>query len=232
MKVGVLALQGDFREHVRVLATAGAVPVEIRTVAELADVDRLAIPGGESTTIAKLAHAGDLRSSAGTRAGRHAHPRHVLDDRDGGARARWGAAAFADGRHRPSQRLRPTGGFVRSRRGRRRDRPPGARVFIRAPYRGRGLRCQRALLVRGPARRPAAGQPARGLVPPWSWWARPRSTSTSFPSRGRCDVRSFEMGDIKRKKAANDAKRSNQFAKLLRAIEVAARRAAATSRRT
>ena len=60
LKVGVLALQGDFREHVRVLATAGAVPVEIRTVAELADVDRLVIPGGESTTIAKLAHAGDL----------------------------------------------------------------------------------------------------------------------------------------------------------------------------
>ena len=59
MKVGVLALQGDFREHVRVLA-AGAVPVEVRTVAELADVDRLVIPGGESTTIAKLAHAGDL----------------------------------------------------------------------------------------------------------------------------------------------------------------------------
>ena len=60
MKVGVLALQGDFREHVRVLATAGAVPVEVRTAAELADVDRLVIPGGESTTIAKLAHAGEL----------------------------------------------------------------------------------------------------------------------------------------------------------------------------
>jgi pyridoxal 5'-phosphate synthase pdxT subunit len=60
LKVGVLALQGDFREHVRVLATAGVIPVEVRTVAELADVDRLVIPGGESTTIAKLALAGDL----------------------------------------------------------------------------------------------------------------------------------------------------------------------------
>jgi pyridoxal 5'-phosphate synthase pdxT subunit len=60
VKVGVLALQGDFREHVRVLATAGAVSVEVRTPAELADVDRLVIPGGESTTIAKLALAGDL----------------------------------------------------------------------------------------------------------------------------------------------------------------------------
>jgi 5'-phosphate synthase pdxT subunit len=60
LKVGVLALQGDFREHVRVLATAGAVPVEVRTVAELADVDGLVIPGGESTTIATLARAGHL----------------------------------------------------------------------------------------------------------------------------------------------------------------------------
>jgi 5'-phosphate synthase pdxT subunit len=60
VKVGVLALQGDFREHVRVLAAAGAVPVEVRTPSELADVDGLVIPGGESTTIGKLAVAGDL----------------------------------------------------------------------------------------------------------------------------------------------------------------------------
>ena len=59
-KVGVLALHGDFREHVRVLSAIGAAPVEVRTPAELADVDRLVIPGGESTTIATLARAGDL----------------------------------------------------------------------------------------------------------------------------------------------------------------------------
>jgi pyridoxal 5'-phosphate synthase pdxT subunit len=59
-KVGVLALQGDFREHVRVLETAGATPVEVRTPAELADVAALVIPGGESTTIGKLARAYDL----------------------------------------------------------------------------------------------------------------------------------------------------------------------------
>jgi 5'-phosphate synthase pdxT subunit len=58
MKVGVLALQGDFREHVRVLSAVGAAAVEVRTPEELTDVDRLVIPGGESTTIAKL--AGDL----------------------------------------------------------------------------------------------------------------------------------------------------------------------------
>jgi len=59
-KTGILALQGDFREHVRVLTSLGAAAVEVRTPAQLADVDRLVIPGGESTTIAKLALAGDL----------------------------------------------------------------------------------------------------------------------------------------------------------------------------
>jgi 5'-phosphate synthase pdxT subunit len=57
VKVGVLALQGDFREHGRVLARVDAVPVEVRTPVDLADVDALVIPGGESTTIGKLARA-------------------------------------------------------------------------------------------------------------------------------------------------------------------------------
>ena len=60
MKAGVLALQGDFREHARVFAEAGATPVEVRTAEQLAGVDVLAIPGGESTTIGKLARAYDL----------------------------------------------------------------------------------------------------------------------------------------------------------------------------
>jgi 5'-phosphate synthase pdxT subunit len=55
VKVGVLALQGDFREHGRVVAALGATPAEVRTADELADVDALIIPGGESTTIGKLA---------------------------------------------------------------------------------------------------------------------------------------------------------------------------------
>ncbi len=57
MKAGVLALQGDFREHARVLADAGASPIEVRSVEQLAEVDCLVIPGGESTTIGKLARA-------------------------------------------------------------------------------------------------------------------------------------------------------------------------------
>jgi 5'-phosphate synthase pdxT subunit len=59
-KTGILALQGDFREHGRLVTSIGAAAIEVRTPAQLADVDRLVIPGGESTTIAKLAVAGDL----------------------------------------------------------------------------------------------------------------------------------------------------------------------------
>ena len=55
MRVGVLALQGDFREHVQVLTRLGVTAVEVRTAAELAAVDALVIPGGESTTIGRLA---------------------------------------------------------------------------------------------------------------------------------------------------------------------------------
>src|SRR5271165_3057945 len=53
-RVGVLALQGDFEAHGKALARAGAEPVEVRTAAQLADVDGLVIPGGESTTMLKL----------------------------------------------------------------------------------------------------------------------------------------------------------------------------------
>jgi 5'-phosphate synthase pdxT subunit len=56
MKAGVLALQGDFREHAAMFEACGTIPVLVRTPEELAEVACLAIPGGESTTIAKLAH--------------------------------------------------------------------------------------------------------------------------------------------------------------------------------
>jgi 5'-phosphate synthase pdxT subunit len=58
--VGVLALQGDVREHLRVLADLGARPVAVRREAELASVDGLVVPGGESTTMAKLARIFEL----------------------------------------------------------------------------------------------------------------------------------------------------------------------------
>lgn len=52
MKVGVLALQGAFAAHARALASLGAEAREVRTPEDLADVDALVVPGGESTTIA------------------------------------------------------------------------------------------------------------------------------------------------------------------------------------
>jgi pyridoxal 5'-phosphate synthase pdxT subunit len=53
--IGVLALQGDVREHVRVLEASGARAVLVRRPTELADLDGIVLPGGESTTIGKLA---------------------------------------------------------------------------------------------------------------------------------------------------------------------------------
>ncbi len=54
-RVGVLALQGDFREHLNALGQVGAEASEVRTPDDLESVDALIIPGGESTTIGKLA---------------------------------------------------------------------------------------------------------------------------------------------------------------------------------
>lgn len=55
MKIGVLALQGDFAEHITILRRIGVEAVEVRLPEKLADLDGLIIPGGESTTIGKLA---------------------------------------------------------------------------------------------------------------------------------------------------------------------------------
>lgn len=54
MRVGVLALQGDFREHRLMLQDCGVQAVLVRRPEELAELDGLVIPGGESTTIGKL----------------------------------------------------------------------------------------------------------------------------------------------------------------------------------
>lgn len=58
--IGVLALQGDVREHVAALGACGAVGVPVRRPTELAAVSGVVIPGGESTTIDKLLRAFDL----------------------------------------------------------------------------------------------------------------------------------------------------------------------------
>jgi 5'-phosphate synthase pdxT subunit len=54
MKIGVLALQGNFREHVAMLRRLGAEALEVRKPEQLAGLDGLVIPGGESTTFMRL----------------------------------------------------------------------------------------------------------------------------------------------------------------------------------
>lgn len=67
--VGVLALQGDFREHAEILRRMGVTVREVRLPQQLAEVDRLIIPGGESTTIGKLLLLSGLYEPIRQRAG-------------------------------------------------------------------------------------------------------------------------------------------------------------------
>jgi 5'-phosphate synthase pdxT subunit len=61
VRVGVFALQGDVREHLRTLSAIGVDSIEVRNAADLASVDGLILPGGESTTISKLIDIFQLR---------------------------------------------------------------------------------------------------------------------------------------------------------------------------
>jgi 5'-phosphate synthase pdxT subunit len=67
--VGVLGLQGDVAEHARALSAVGARPVTVRRAEELDDIDGLVIPGGESTTMWKLAVIFDLMEPLRKRVG-------------------------------------------------------------------------------------------------------------------------------------------------------------------
>jgi 5'-phosphate synthase pdxT subunit len=80
LRIGILAAQGDFAAHARVLRPLGATPVEVRTTEQVSDLDGLVIPGGESTTMSRAierdgleapirAHAEDGRPVLGTCAG-------------------------------------------------------------------------------------------------------------------------------------------------------------------
>lgn len=60
MKFGVLALQGDFREHISALKSHGIDAIEVRNVSDLNPLDALVIPGGESTTISMLCESTGL----------------------------------------------------------------------------------------------------------------------------------------------------------------------------
>jgi 5'-phosphate synthase pdxT subunit len=72
MKIGVLALQGDFAEHISMLKRLGVETVEVRLPEHLKGLDGLIIPGGESTTIGKLAVAYHLMDALKEFGQRHA----------------------------------------------------------------------------------------------------------------------------------------------------------------
>jgi 5'-phosphate synthase pdxT subunit len=63
VRVGVFALQGDVREHLRTLSSINVEAIEVRKAADLASVDGLILPGGESTTISKLIDIFSLRKA-------------------------------------------------------------------------------------------------------------------------------------------------------------------------
>ena len=60
MKIGVLGLQGDFREHIETLNNCGVDTVLVKRASDLVNLNGLVIPGGESTTISKLAKTFEL----------------------------------------------------------------------------------------------------------------------------------------------------------------------------
>jgi len=66
-RVGVLALQGDVREHVSMLESIGCEVVRVRQPAQLDDLSGLVVPGGESTTIARLLTTSGMRDELGAR---------------------------------------------------------------------------------------------------------------------------------------------------------------------
>ncbi len=74
MRIGVLAIQGDVREHLQHVASAGAQAASVRTVSELAQVQGLIIPGGESTTIGMLMQEEGLIEAIQKRVAEEAFP--------------------------------------------------------------------------------------------------------------------------------------------------------------
>lgn len=66
-RVGVLALQGSYRRHAETCARLGASVIEVRTPADLAEVDALVLPGGESTTMSRLLDTSGLREPVAAR---------------------------------------------------------------------------------------------------------------------------------------------------------------------
>jgi 5'-phosphate synthase pdxT subunit len=119
MRIGVLAVQGNFREHAAMLRRLGAEPVEVRKPEQLEGLDGLIIPGGESTAIMRLVRLYGLEDAIRDFA--QAGFRHLR--RDDPARPQPPRRARPRGR---AQRLRPPGGELRGRPRPRRRRAAAA----------------------------------------------------------------------------------------------------------
>ena len=118
--VGVLALQGDVREHLNALTACGADVRPVRRPVELVGLDGIVLPGGESTTIDKLSRIFGLREpliaaldaglpAYGSCAGMILLAKKVLDGTED--QQTFGCARH----HRPTQRLRSSGRVLRDR---------------------------------------------------------------------------------------------------------------------
>ena len=211
MRIGVLAVQGNFREHAAMLRRLGAEPVEVRKPEQLAGLDGLVIPGGESTTFMRLMRLYGLEEAV--RELRAADPRHVR--RDDRARP---ATHLGLARHRRApERLRAPGCELRggSRRSPARHAACGASSSAprasRAP--ARASRCSRSS---------TASPCCSGRAASWSL---PSTRAHGRHARPRALPRIGQGGEpmsghskwasIKRKKGATDAKRGQLFSKLV-----------------
>ena len=221
LRIGVLAVQGNFREHADVLRRLGAEPVEVRLPEQLAGLDGLIIPGGESTAITRLMGLYDLDDAVrefdgpifGTCAGM------IVLDRDHLGVGDWRTERNAFGRQVHSFEADLDIGDG--------DEPLRA-VFIRAPWlEDAGPRRRGARRGRRSRRARARGTAPRRGVPSGvdGRHARPRTVPEH---RAREEKEAPVSGhskwsSIKHKKGAADAKRGKLFSKLTRAIIVAAR---------
>ncbi|MFH5823222.1 pyridoxal 5'-phosphate synthase glutaminase subunit PdxT [Georgenia sp. AZ-5] len=142
--IGVLALQGDVREHLAALTAAGANATSVRRPAELAAVDGIVLPGGESTTMDKLLHAFGLfeplreRLAAGLPAYGSCAGMILLADRVQGATSDQGTLGGIDMTVRRNAFGRQVDSFEQDllapALGAGEDVAPLRAVFIRAPW--------------------------------------------------------------------------------------------------
>ena len=218
LRIGVLAVQGNFREHAQMLRRLGADVVEVRKADQLDGLDGLVIPGGESTTFTRLMQP--LRARRGHPRVRASGVRHVR--RDDRARPQPSRASS-------TSRSGATRSAARWRRSRPICRSPGSTtpvraVFIRAPWvEDVGPGVEVLAEIDG---RPVLAREGRFLVaafhPELTDDTRLHELFLESVREGRLSGHS-KWSSIKHKKGAADAKRGQLFSKLSKAIIVAAK---------